>query len=444
MLVATFGPSTLWEGKRITYEGGVFILEDYGRIAPRGVMQYDRQGHLIWAEEELREWVGTLAAEPAKRPTTASTEALASREALPTEEDPSREPIAEQATTGESHPRRRLLIPVGIALAVLVVLAIVVLNREPNPATSSVGQVAATSSPGPDTTAPVTEAFYTDGWQRGPAIVAFEATDDSSSSDQCSISSSTDGKKTWKMADKVVLRGEGEHTVWFYAVDPSGNEEKPRSITVAVKIDRDRPVTAALNSPSVQKGSTVALAYRIDDQTPRAEATLVLSGPKKKTIRLGSQRTNRQRVYKLTADLPVGTYRWTIRAKDLAGNSASQRSPGRLVVTPRPHVPQWTVALQLDGGSDPNETKSRVFTLAPGDVSVSWMAFPHEENHILTIALFPAGESTNSPNFRVLGVSNTGGAESGSRTLHLSQGGRFYVFVIAGNCEWVVSLEQKK
>lgn len=46
MLGATFGPSTGWAGKTITFEDERFILEGHGPISAAGVMKYDRQGHL--------------------------------------------------------------------------------------------------------------------------------------------------------------------------------------------------------------------------------------------------------------------------------------------------------------------------------------------------------------------------------------------------------------
>jgi type II secretory pathway pseudopilin PulG len=69
MLIATFGPSTAWVGKTITYQDGQFILEGHGPVPPGAVLEYDRQGHLTWAHEGLPGWVRGLAqpAEPATR-----------------------------------------------------------------------------------------------------------------------------------------------------------------------------------------------------------------------------------------------------------------------------------------------------------------------------------------------------------------------------------------
>jgi hypothetical protein len=62
MLIATFGPSTPWDGTRITWADGRPVLEDHGPITPRDVMEYDRQGYLVWTDEGTRAWIGSLAA----------------------------------------------------------------------------------------------------------------------------------------------------------------------------------------------------------------------------------------------------------------------------------------------------------------------------------------------------------------------------------------------
>lgn len=60
-LVATFGPSTGWVGKKVTRDGDHFVLEDHGPISASDVMSYDRQGHLVWASDGARAWVASLA-----------------------------------------------------------------------------------------------------------------------------------------------------------------------------------------------------------------------------------------------------------------------------------------------------------------------------------------------------------------------------------------------
>jgi hypothetical protein len=61
MVIATFNSATGWAGKTITFENQQLSLEDHGPITAWAVLEYDRQGHLAWAYEGLREWVDSLA-----------------------------------------------------------------------------------------------------------------------------------------------------------------------------------------------------------------------------------------------------------------------------------------------------------------------------------------------------------------------------------------------
>jgi hypothetical protein len=61
MLVATFGPTTAWAGKTITWDGDQFVLEGYGRIPGAALVDYDQQGHLQWASADLRSWAWAYA-----------------------------------------------------------------------------------------------------------------------------------------------------------------------------------------------------------------------------------------------------------------------------------------------------------------------------------------------------------------------------------------------
>src|SRR5664280_3196519 len=63
MLVATFGPTTTWTGKTVTYTDGAFVLEGHGPISAQDVFEYERQGHLVWSMDGIRAWVGAKAQE---------------------------------------------------------------------------------------------------------------------------------------------------------------------------------------------------------------------------------------------------------------------------------------------------------------------------------------------------------------------------------------------
>lgn len=82
MLIATFGPTTAWAGKTISRDGDVFILEGHGPISASDVMEYDRQGHLVWSNDGTRAWVGSRA--------------------LATKEQPADSPMSEQVGAARS------------------------------------------------------------------------------------------------------------------------------------------------------------------------------------------------------------------------------------------------------------------------------------------------------------------------------------------------------
>ena len=50
MLVATFGPTTAWQGREIIWDADHFILVGHGTIPAAGLLDYDRRGQLIWAD----------------------------------------------------------------------------------------------------------------------------------------------------------------------------------------------------------------------------------------------------------------------------------------------------------------------------------------------------------------------------------------------------------
>ena len=61
MLVATFGPTTGWQGREIIWDVDRFILVGHGAVPAAGVLDYDRLGQLVWAAPELPAWVASVA-----------------------------------------------------------------------------------------------------------------------------------------------------------------------------------------------------------------------------------------------------------------------------------------------------------------------------------------------------------------------------------------------
>jgi len=82
MLIATFGPTTGWAGKTIIREGDVFLLDDHGPVSAHDVMEYDKQGHLVWADVGTRAWVGSLALAAPVAPTAAAQPSEQDRNAV--------------------------------------------------------------------------------------------------------------------------------------------------------------------------------------------------------------------------------------------------------------------------------------------------------------------------------------------------------------------------
>jgi hypothetical protein len=60
MLVATFGPSTAWQGREIIWDVDHFILVGHGAIPAAGLLDYDRRGQLLWARPDYRAWVAEV------------------------------------------------------------------------------------------------------------------------------------------------------------------------------------------------------------------------------------------------------------------------------------------------------------------------------------------------------------------------------------------------
>jgi hypothetical protein len=61
-LVATFGPTTGWVGRAITYDHRGFVIEGVGGATPQQVLAYADQGYLTWASAGMRRWVVNVAA----------------------------------------------------------------------------------------------------------------------------------------------------------------------------------------------------------------------------------------------------------------------------------------------------------------------------------------------------------------------------------------------
>lgn len=99
MLIATFNSASGWGGKTIVWdpEGrGRFVLTGAGPMSAMEVMRHDREGHLLWASDAMREWAKTVEAGHEWQGTDKSrtTHQVTRREAVPTRSvKPEKKPV---------------------------------------------------------------------------------------------------------------------------------------------------------------------------------------------------------------------------------------------------------------------------------------------------------------------------------------------------------------
>jgi hypothetical protein len=137
MLIATFGPSTAWQGQKIEWDEGRFLLEGHGPIGAEDVMEYDRQGHLVWESAGTRAWVGSRAASagrgsPRRREADHRSDAAASSETAAAPQ-----PGAAGPPGSESRRtivlKRVTMVAIGIFVIVNAALLLMLLGVIPRP-----------------------------------------------------------------------------------------------------------------------------------------------------------------------------------------------------------------------------------------------------------------------------------------------------------------------
>jgi hypothetical protein len=148
---------------------------------------------------------------------------------------------------------------------------------------------------------------------------------------------------------------DGAHLVEFRALDAAGTVEEWRSVTV--KIDTRPPSVTLLHAVGAMRSSTAIVDYRVDDETPGAGAADVtysvklMSGRSIKTFVLRDRAVGSELSAKFWCDLPRGSYRIHLTARDLAGNEAVAGVDTRLVVTPWMRLHLFEVPIVSPGQS---------------------------------------------------------------------------------------------
>ena len=186
-----------------------------------------------------------------------------------------------------------------------------------------------------DTTPPTGTVSGVDAlWHRMPVTLTFSARD-TGGSGLHTITSHIDGGPRNIGGILTVPApsdhsGDGVHTVTWQARDWGGNAQATQTSTV--KIDTRRPRTSAPYRASVVRGRFVTLKYKVVDAKPcgaRATVTIrvkTLAGKTVKTLKLGKRTLNRLDSCRFRCRLRPRTYRFTVYARDAAGN-VSTRSP---------------------------------------------------------------------------------------------------------------------
>jgi hypothetical protein len=190
----------------------------------------------------------------------------------------------------------------------------------------------------PQTTASLAGLTGSNGWYRSPVQVTLTATDAGGPTDVAATYYSVDFGPTQTYMEPFTVSGDGSHTVLFWSVDRSGNQESTQSLSL--NIDATAPViteAAAMELLRTQKGYTalttvsgkitdalsglvpssatysVADEYKLDQ--PSGQVQVQSDGSYSFTLLLDASRNN--------SDKDGRTYVITIKASDSAGNTGT-------------------------------------------------------------------------------------------------------------------------
>jgi beta propeller repeat protein len=190
-----------------------------------------------------------------------------------------------------------------------------------------------------DTAAPITSASRSgDTWHNSPVNLSFTAGDPAGGAGLVRSEYQLDGG-AWTAGTTLTVpapadhSGDGPHTVTYRSLDGAGNLEAVKSLTI--RIDTRGPTTAGKTAAG-RKGKAITLKYRIADSlSPQASnVTLTVKTAKGKVLKrfsLGSRTTNTWLSVKWTPKAG-GSYRYSVSAKDLAGNAQSKAAVAKVTV----------------------------------------------------------------------------------------------------------------
>jgi lysophospholipase L1-like esterase len=190
----------------------------------------------------------------------------------------------------------------------------------------------------PDTAPPTTVVSGVDGrWHRRAVAVTLEATDEAGGSG-VSLTESRLDDGPWRAGTACVVAapadhsGDGAHVLAYRTTDQAGNREAVRRRVV--KIDTRGPATIARMAHGI-RDQPIALRFRVRDAlSPRARGVRVVvrdaHGAVVKRFALAACPMAAWR-HAVWTPRATGVYRFTVRARDMAGN-AQRRVGGAAVV----------------------------------------------------------------------------------------------------------------
>ncbi|HWM04707.1 MAG TPA: ThuA domain-containing protein [Actinophytocola sp.] len=169
-----------------------------------------------------------------------------------------------------------------------------------------------------DETAPTTTATFADsgptGWHPGTVPVQLAATDAGQGVDR--IEYRLDDDREWtSYTDTVTVTGDGDHTLYYRAVDKAGNVEADKA--ASIKIDGSLPtlmVAGVADGVVYGDATDLVLSWHAEDAT---------SGVASVTGALNGEAVTSGRPVALY-QLPLGTHGFAVTATDVAGNTTSQ------------------------------------------------------------------------------------------------------------------------
>jgi hypothetical protein len=190
---------------------------------------------------------------------------------------------------------------------------------------------------------PVTTAAGADDlWHRGAVQVTLTATPGAGGAGVSAVVYQVDGGAPATVAGAAAQvtfaapadhSGDGVHTLTYYAKDAASPDEAAKKATI--RVDTTGPVTSGATARG-RAGKPVKLRFKVADAlSPQAKSIVIKvknrRGKVIKTLRPGTRATATWSTAKWRPKA-AGTYRYTVTAKDLAGNPQTKAGGGKIKV----------------------------------------------------------------------------------------------------------------